>query len=133
MIINCKQIVKELINESSTTYKIEALKYAKKSTDLWKKCVILRKYTSPQSTEAEKLIRNDLKIGRAVDNVSGDGMKNGFNYDKVSVHDKKCNINIRQIRPHHNVHYYIIVAFNLLRENMVKLIYLKFLLINFMS
>lgn len=124
--MDCKQIAKQLINESVTTYKLEALKYASQSTDLWEKCVILRKYTSPQSTEAEKLIRGDLKIGKPVDNTSGDGMKNGLNYEiKVSVHDKKCNFNIRQIRPHHNIHYYILVVFNLFEGEYGKAYILK--------
>ncbi len=40
-------------------------------------------------------------------------MKNGVNYEiKVSIHDTKCKTNIRQIRPHHNVDFYIIMAFN---------------------
>lgn len=124
--MDCKQIAKQLINESGKAYKLEALKYASQSTDLWEKCVILRKYTSPQSTEAEKLIRNYLKIGKPVDNTSGDGMKNGLNYEiKVSVHDKNCNFNIRQIRPHHNIHYYILVALNLFEDEYGKAYILK--------
>lgn len=113
-VIDCVQLAKELINESSEDFSKKAIIQAKESENLWEKCLIFRKFTSPQSTDAEKLIRHDLKIDRPLNNTSGDGIKNKVRYEiKVSIHDKKCNVNIRQIRPHHTVDFYIIVAFNL--------------------
>jgi hypothetical protein len=114
MRIDCVEIAKGLINESNAEYTLSAMKQARESSNLWEKCVLLRKFTTPQSTDAEKLIRHDLKIEKPLNNTSGDGINNGLRYvNKVSLHDKRCNVNIRQIRPHHSVDFYIIVAFNL--------------------
>lgn len=114
--IDYKQIVKELKEKKHLQEKENALLQAKKSKNLLEKCVLMRVYTSPQSTDAEKLIKSDLEIGDSLDNISGDGLKNNVKYEiKVSVHDEKCKVNIRQIRPHHNIDYYIIVAFNLFK------------------
>ena len=111
--IDCIQIVKSIRSNKLVLEKQQAIKQAYESDDIWEKCVLFRKYTSPQSTDSEKLIRHDLNIGNPADTVSGDGMKNGVNYEiKVSIHDTKCKTNIRQIRPHHNVDFYIIMAFN---------------------
>lgn len=111
---DCEEIVKGLRGNKYLEEKIEALEQAKASKDLWEKCVLLRVYTSPQSTDAEKIIKRDLEIKNAEDNNSGDGIKNGLKYEiKVSVHDVNCKVNIRQIRPHHNIDFYIIIAFNL--------------------
>lgn len=113
-IIDYDQLAKDLLNESNIEFAKEAIGQAKESNDLREKCLIYRKYTSPQSTAAEELIRDDLKIDKPLDNTSGDGIKNNIKYEiKVSIHDKKCNVNLRQIRPHHTIDYYIIVTFNL--------------------
>lgn len=112
--IDCIQIVKDLRDKKYLEEKKRAIKQAEEGTNLLEKCVLLRVYTSPQSTDAEKLIKKDLNIQNAGDNISGDGIKNGIKYEiKVSLHDEKCKVNIRQIRPHHDVDYYIIVALNL--------------------
>jgi len=125
-IIDCVQLAKDLINESSEDFAVKAIIQAKESNDLWEKCLIFRKFTSPQSTDAEKLIRHDLKIDKPLNNTSGDGIKNKVRYEiKVSIHDKKCNVNIRQIRPHHTVDFYIIVAFNLFEGEKGKAYILK--------
>ncbi|MDA9234649.1 hypothetical protein N9P18_02045 [Polaribacter sp.] len=111
--IDCIQIVKSIRSNKLVLEKQQAIKQAYESDDIWEKCVLFRKYTSPQSNDSEKLIRHDFNIGKPADTVSGDGMKNGVNYEiKVSIHDTKCKTNIRQIRPHHNVDFYIIMAFN---------------------
>jgi hypothetical protein len=121
MKIDCVEIVKGLINESNAEYTAQSLKQARDSKILWEKCVLLRKFTTPQSTDAEKLVRHDLKIERPLNNTSGDGIKNGIKYEiKVSLHDKRCNVNIRQIRPHHTVDFYIIIAFNLFEGELGK-------------
>lgn len=111
--IDCIQIVQSIRSNKLVLEKQQAIKQAYESDYIWEKCVLFRKYTSPQSTDSEKLIRHDFNIGNPADAVSGDGMKNGVNYEiKVSIHDTKCKTNIRQIRPHHNVDFYIIMAFN---------------------
>lgn len=112
--INCNQIVEDLRDKKHLKEKKDAIKQAKDSKDLWEKCVLLRVYTSPQSTDAEKLIKSDLELSNALCNNSGDCIKNGTKYEiKVSVHDEKCKVNIRQIRPHHDIDFYLIVTFNL--------------------
>jgi hypothetical protein len=124
--VNCEQLARDLINESSEIFAKKAIIQAKESENLWEKCLILRKFTSPQSTIAEKLIRHDLKIDKPLNNTSGDGIKNKIRYEiKVSLHDKKCNVNIRQIRPHHTVEFYIIVAFNLFEGELGEAYILK--------
>ena len=111
--IDCNKIIDDIRNNKDKELKRNAINQAYNTNDLWEKCVLLRKYTSPQSTDAEKLIKYDLDIGKPINSVSGDGNKRGVNYEiKVSVHDKGCKTNIRQIRPHHNVDFYIIVALN---------------------
>lgn len=113
--IDCHQIVQEMRSNKYAQEKASAKVQAENSDDLWEKCVLLRAYTSPQSTDAEKLVKKDLQIGPPANSVSGDGRKNGVNYEiKVSVHDANCKLNIRQIRPHHHVDFYIIVFFNLI-------------------
>src|SRR5690554_1760123 len=111
--IDYLKIVKDL-RKNKVNEKKKALIQAKESDDILEKCVLLRMYTTPQSTDAEKLLMNDLEISPPLNKVSGDGVKNGINYEiKVSVHDAKCKTNIRQIRPHHDVDYYIIMALNI--------------------
>lgn len=111
--IDYKKLIKEL-RLKSRVEKDKALLQARNSDSLLEKCVLLRVYTSPQANDAEKLIMEDLEISACLDNISGDGTKNDLKYEiKVSVHDERCKINIRQIRPHHSVDFYIIVALNL--------------------
>ena len=78
------------------------------------KCIMARKYLTPQSTDLEIICKNDLKIGPPINETSGDGYKNGINYEiKGSVHAIKSRINFVQIRPDHNVDYYILIAYNM--------------------
>jgi hypothetical protein len=110
---NYKQMVKEMRCDDTQTRK-EAIQHAYDSDNLLEKCVIFRKYTTPQSNEVEKLIKHDLVIDDKVDNVSGDGVKNGETFEiKVSLHTSTGMVSIRQIRPHHNVDYYIVLTYNL--------------------
>tara|TARA_Y100000389_G_scaffold204224_1_gene255679 strand:+ start:8233 stop:8685 length:453 start_codon:yes stop_codon:yes gene_type:complete len=62
----------------------------------------------------EKVIKEKLKINDPQDELSGDGMKNGYNYEiKVSLHGKKSKLNFVQIRPHHKIDYYILVGLDI--------------------
>ena len=83
------------------------------------KCILGRNYINSQSGGSvfERFIKKDLEIGPAINNTSGDGHKNGNNYEiKVSLWSKNSNINYLQIRPHHNIDYYIFVAYNLYED-----------------
>lgn len=112
--IDCRELVQKLKSNHQKELTAQALSQCEAAELLWEKCVLLKVYTSPQSTKSEEIIKKDLKILKPLNNVSGDGHKNGVNYEiKVSIHDKKANVNIRQIRPHHNIDYYIIVSFNM--------------------
>ena len=81
---------------------------------LTEKCVIARKYLLPQSTNFQYIVMNDLKIENPRDKTSGDGCKNNINYEiKISIHSKHSYINWVQIRPDHDIHYYILISYDL--------------------
>jgi len=84
------------------------------TTELIDKCILCRYYLSPLSTNMEKILRNDLQIGGPLNNTSGDGHKNGVNYEiKYSGHTKRSTLNFVQIRPDHDIDYYILVCYNM--------------------
>ena len=47
----------------------------------WLKSLSARRAVNPQSTVPEAMIMSDLKIGRPLNETSGDGHKNGKNYE----------------------------------------------------
>ena len=78
------------------------------------KCIMARLLLSPQSTVMESIIRNDLNIEGPENETSGDGHKDGVNYEiKVSLHAKGGKINFVQIRPDHNIGAYILMSYNM--------------------
>ena len=78
------------------------------------KAILIRHLVQPQSTYPELIIREDLLIDKPVDELSGDGCKNGINYEiKYSGHAKGSKFNWVQIRPDHNVDYYIMCGYNM--------------------
>ena len=78
------------------------------------KCILTRKYLTPQSTDLESICKKDLGIGNALNSTSGDGHKNGINYEiKSSIHANQSKINFVQIRPDHNIDNYIFIAYNM--------------------
>ena len=78
------------------------------------KCILARRDLAPQSTAMETIVRRDMNILKAVDNISGDGSKNGKNYEiKLSLHARDSRFNFVQIRPDHNIDYYIFIGYNL--------------------
>lgn len=96
----------------------EILSYIKNAKSLTEKCLLLRKYFSPQSTHIEHVIKKDLLLENAKDNVSGDAIKNNIKYEiKSSIHAKKSKVNFVQIRPDHDIDYYIFVLYNLHDSN----------------
>lgn len=78
------------------------------------KCILARKYLSPQSTDMETICRRDLQINKPLDDHSGDGHKNGTNFEiKISIHSKAARVNFVQIRPSHNIDFYIFITYNM--------------------
>lgn len=77
-------------------------------------CILGREYLSPQGTSMESIIKQHLNIGPKIDETSGDGCKNNINYElKVSIHSINSKLNFVQIRPDHNVQYYILIGYNM--------------------
>ena len=78
------------------------------------KCILARKYLTPQSIHTERMCREDLGIGPPLNETSGDGRKNGINYEiKISIHAKNSKINFVQIRVDHDVRFYIFIVYNM--------------------
>lgn len=93
------------------------IEYVGRSNNLLEKFVLLRRYTGPQSNVSEKIIKTDLQIDNPINNTSGDGHKNGNNFEiKASIHAKDCALNIRQIRPHHTIDFYIVIHLDIFSE-----------------
>ena len=91
------------------------------ATSLVEKFILLRRAVNPQSTVPEAMIMSDLKIGRPLNETSGDGHKNGKNYElKFSLHTKDGGFNFVQIRPDHTVDYYLVGGYNLFEGEIGK-------------
>lgn len=111
--INFKNLVK-LLKEKDNFNKENILNKIYNSKTLTQKCILIRNYLSPQSTDMEKIIKKDLKLNNAVNNTSGDAEKNGIKYEiKYSGHGKKSKLNFVQIRPDHDIDIYILVCYNM--------------------
>jgi len=94
--------------------KWEFLNIVQRCTTLTEKCAFVRRYLSPNSTTMEHMVKHDLGIQDARDKTSGDGLKNATTYEiKCSVHDRASTFNWRQIRPDHNIDFYILIGYNL--------------------
>ena len=86
----------------------------KLANTLTEKFILLRRAVNPQSTAPESMIMKDLGIGPPVDRTSGDGHKNGVNYElKFSLHTKNGGFNFVQIRPDHTIDFYLMGGYNL--------------------
>ena len=107
------EIVKQM-KLKETIDKKHILEKIKNEKTLTGKCILSRRYLSPQSIDLETICKKDLDIVNAVNSTSGDGHKNGINYEiKISIHAQKSNINFVQIRPDHDITYYILIAYNM--------------------
>ena len=114
--IKLKLIVSELKLKDvrKKEFKRKALQEIKSEKTLTGKCILGRAYLSPQSTLMETILKQELKLEEAKGPTSGDCVKNGVNYEvKFSIHGNGSMLNFVQIRPDHNVHYYILVAYNM--------------------
>ena len=111
MNISCKELVKRMKLKETQEINKEILYQLSTLTE---KLVFYRYYFPHTSTEFEALIRHDLHIDKPLNKTSGDGHKNGKNYEiKASVHGNKSKLNFVQIRPHHDIDFYILVAYNM--------------------
>jgi hypothetical protein len=103
----------EIINQLRVPFNINLIK---KEEDLLKKVILCKYYLTAPSFGPllEAYIKTKYKIKSAVDCVSGDGCKDGKNIEiKVSLGDKQGQLNYVQIRPDHNIDYYILLAYNM--------------------
>jgi hypothetical protein len=98
----------------------DILQQIEKQPTLTGKCIIARNYLNPQSTKLETICKKNLHIGPPLNKTSGDGHKNGINYEiKISIHAKKSKINFVQIRPDHNIDFYILIAYNMYENEII--------------
>ena len=106
-----------MVNEmriSENTNKYNIMKRINECTTFLDKCILIRRFIKPQSNIVETIIRRDLQIEAPPDEHSGDGIKNGVKYEiKYSGHAKKSRLNFVQIRPDHNIDYYILIGYNM--------------------
>lgn len=108
------QLVKQMKLKEDINNKKHILNEILKAKTLTDKCILARYYLAPQSTDFEIICKKDLNIDKPLNSTSGDGRKNNINYEiKISVHSKNSKINFVQIRPDHNVHFYILIAYNM--------------------
>jgi len=113
MTSDLSEIVKQMKLRETKDKKLELEKINNEKT-LTGKCILSRRYLTPQSTDLETICKKDLGIGNALNATSGDGHKNGINYEiKASIHANKSKLNFVQIRPDHNVNIYILIAYNM--------------------
>jgi hypothetical protein len=80
------------------------------------KCVLCKKYLSSQkwSIVMENHIKNLFGITQKKNNMSGDGVSNDKNVEiKVSLGDSNGGINFVQIRPGHDIDYYIFLIYDI--------------------
>lgn len=117
-------IVSEMRMEDEKNKQVILQKITSQPT-LTGKCIMARNNLTPQSTEMENICKQDLKIENPIDEVSGDGRKNGKNYEiKISIHARRSKLNFVQIRPDHNVDYYIFIAYNMYENDSIGQAYI---------
>jgi len=101
----------KIIDSCNKTYMLKKINNEKTLTG---KCILARNFLTPQSSDFEAICKKDLGISNTLNSTSGDGHKNGNNYEiKTSIHAKKSKLNFVQLRPDHNIDYYIFIAYNM--------------------
>ena len=119
MTSNLQELVKQM-KFRETNDKKHILENIKNEKTLTGKCILARQYLTPQSTDLEIICKKDLDIGNPLNSTSGDGHKNGINYEiKASVHANKSKTNFVQIRPDHDIHFYIFIAYNMYENDTI--------------
>jgi len=116
----CELVSGMKLNDNNN--KNQILKKINNQKNLTEICILARNYLSPQSTDLETICKKYLKIDSPIDETSGDGHKNGKNYEiKISIHAKKSKLNFVQIRPDHNIDFYIFIGYNMYDNNDKKI------------
>lgn len=104
-------IVKELRQNTNK------IKICQEEKDTTRKCLLCRYYLSSMQWGPllEKHIKEKFCINKAKNSTSGDGCsKKKKNIEiKVSLGTSQGSFNFVQIRPDHNIHYYLFLAYNL--------------------
>jgi hypothetical protein len=112
-----REYYKDMVN--SLRAPINYKEVCRAERDLVKKCILCKKYLTANvwSIVLEDYIRHFLNIGKTINRVSGDGVikANDCNFHieiKVSLGDSTGKFNFVQLRPDHDIHYYIFLAYN---------------------
>lgn len=80
-----------------------------------------KKYLSSQeySTIAENKLKQIFKLNNAINNLSRDAEKNKNNIEiKFSIESSKYSYNFVQLRPHHNLHFYLFSTYSYTDDNL---------------
>lgn len=113
--------------------KVSDIEYEK---NMLRKVILCKVYLSSNQwgTLLEKGLRDLFKLTKAKKKDEGDCVRNGVKMEiKVSLGDKKGNINFVQIRPDHNIDYYLLMVYNLNYGSLGKLHYIMVHDYNFRS
>lgn len=112
--MNYKQLVKEMRKNEIPLSQKQIIGIINGASTFTEKCVLARKYLTPQSTTMETIIKKDLKMGPKKNQTSGDATKSEYNYEiKYSGHANKSKWNFVQIRPDHDVQLYLLLGYNM--------------------
>jgi hypothetical protein len=94
------------------------------------KCILCKKYLSSNeySILLEKFIIKKFNLKKNIDNLSGDALsENNLTIEiKISLGDKTGKFNFVQLRPDHNIDYYLFLAYNLYDKDDTGKIYWLF-------
>ena len=116
--MDCKQLVKEMREKEKTLSQKQIIDIINGVSTFTEKCVLIKKYLTPQSTTMEIIIKKDLMMGPKKNQTSGDATKGEDNYEiKYSGHANKSKWNFVQIRPDHDVQFYVLLGYNMYYES----------------
>ena len=94
-------------------------------TNVLYKCILCRNGLSSNqwSSVLESYIKNKFHISPKINNTSGDGVSyTGKNIEiKVSLGSNNGQINFVQLRPDHNIDYYLFLVYNLFEDDLGKI------------
>ena len=112
-----QQLVKEMRETEKPLSQTQIIDIINKASTFTEKCILTKKYLTPQSTTMEQIIKKDLEMNDKKNQTSGDATKEGTNYEiKYSGHAKESKWNFVQIRPDHDVQMYLLLGYNMYDE-----------------
>jgi hypothetical protein len=116
---NFKQLKDNMVLRESG-HQEKVMEQIRNCNSMEEKAILIRAFAKPQGKIPELIIKEDLLIDKPVDELSGDGCKNGINYEiKYSGHAERSKFNWVQIRPDHNVDYYILCGYNMYYDDLL--------------